>query len=77
MILSAIAFILFAPLVGSVMTGITRKTSARAQGRSGGSILQPLKEVIVLLQRGKKENSSIQGYYVKVLAFAIILFFSL
>ena len=66
MILSAIAFILFAPLVGSVMTGITRKASARAQGRSGGSLLQPLKEVIVLLERGKNENSGIQGYYVKV-----------
>ncbi len=72
-IISVLAFILLAPLAGGILTGITRKTSARAQGRDGGGIMQPVFDCIALLQKGWGENSGIQGYYVKVSLFFNVL----
>lgn len=69
MIVSIIAFLLLGPLAGGLLTGITRKVSARAQGRGGGSILQPISDCLALLQKGRGESSGIQGYYVKVSLF--------
>ena len=72
-ILSVLAFIVFAPFAGAILTGITRKISARAQGRDGGDITQPISDCIALLQKGRGENSGIQGYYVKVSLFFNVL----
>lgn len=72
-VLLVAGFILLAPVAGGILTGITRKASARVQGRDGAGITQPISDCISLLQRGWDEKSGIQGYYVKVsLLFNII-----
>ena len=69
MIISVLAFILLAPFIGGIMTGISSKASARVQGRNGADIFQPLSDTMALLQKGRNENSGVQGYYVKVSLF--------
>ena len=47
-ILYAISFILFAPIIGGVLSGLDRKISARMQSRVGPPILQPFYDFIKL-----------------------------
>ena len=49
-ILSIVAYIILAPVIGGLMSGIDRKITARMQGRQGPPILQPFYDVIKLLK---------------------------
>ncbi|MDO4393846.1 MAG: NADH-quinone oxidoreductase subunit H [Bacillota bacterium] len=73
MIISVAAFIILGPFIGGMMTGICNKASARIQGRNGADIFQPISDTVALLQKGRNENSGVQGYYVKVSLFFNIL----
>ena len=57
-IIPAVAFIILAPFIGALLEGFDRKLSARMQGRTGPSVLQPLFDVKKLLS---KEAISVNG----------------
>ena len=50
-VISILAFVLLAPFLGGLLSGIDRKISARMQGRIGPSILQPFYDVQKLLSK--------------------------
>lgn len=50
-LLKIILIIILAPFVGAILTGIDRKLSARMQRRKGPPLLQPIYDVIKLLQK--------------------------
>ncbi|MBQ9708570.1 MAG: NADH-quinone oxidoreductase subunit H [Firmicutes bacterium] len=68
-IISVLAFLVFAPLAGGILTGITEKASARVQGREGRDITRPISDVIALLNKSSGEKGGIQSYYIKVSLF--------
>lgn len=63
-ILSIVAYLVLAPFVGGLLTGIDRKLSARMQGRVGPSILQPFYDVLKLLEKEKITVNRVQDFYV-------------
>jgi Formate hydrogenlyase subunit 4 len=74
-----LAFVLFAPLVGGLLSGIDRIVTARMQGRKGPPLLQPFYDVIKLFQ---KQNIVVNGLQIPFTfchllfaAFAGFLFF--
>ena len=50
-IIGIIAFLILAPFVGGLLSGLDRKISARMQGRIGPSILQPFYDVVKLFSK--------------------------
>lgn len=48
---SVILYLIFAPLLGGLLDGLDRKISARMQGRTGPSVLQPFYDVIKLFHK--------------------------
>ncbi len=71
-ILMNIGFILAAPILGGLLTGIDRIITARMQGRQGPPILQPFYDVIKLAQKESIEVNSMHRFFVYIsLVFAI------
>ncbi len=50
-VIGVIAYLLLAPLIGGLLSGLDRKISARMQGRIGPSILQPFYDVAKLFSK--------------------------
>ena len=50
-VIAVVAYILLAPLLGGLLSGLDRKVSARMQGRIGPSILQPFYDVMKLFSK--------------------------
>ncbi len=66
------AYILFAPIIGGLMSGVDRKISARMQGRQGPPLLQPFYDVIKLLKKETVAVNHVQIFYLLIfLAFVI------
>ena len=63
-IVYALAFILIAPVIGGLLSGIDRKVTARMQGRVGPSILQPFYDVGKLFEKDAAEVNGTQRFYV-------------
>lgn len=61
---NAILFLLLAPVIGGLVSGIDRKLTARMQGRVGPSILQPFYDVGKLLEKENLVVTSSQNYYI-------------
>ena len=59
-----ILFLIFAPFIGGLLDGMDRKLSARMQGRTGPSVLQPFYD----LWRASKEDFEAFLYYADRLA---------
>lgn len=55
-LLTTLAAVLFAPLIGGLAAGADRKISARLQGRVGPPVMQPLIDVVKLL--GKEARAA-------------------
>ena len=57
-VICILAFLILAPILGGLLSGLDRKISARMQGRIGPSILQPFYDVqklkLLILQRKTK-----------------------
>ncbi|MDR2458137.1 MAG: NADH-quinone oxidoreductase subunit H, partial [Clostridiales Family XIII bacterium] len=73
MIISAIAYLILAPLVGGFLAGVDRRITAGFQGRVGPPLLQPFYDVSKLL---KKDNSTVKGgqdFFVACFLFFIII----
>lgn len=63
-IISVIAYIILAPIVGGILAGLDRKISARMQGRVGPPILQPFYDVLKLLEKENITVNRVQDFYV-------------
>ncbi len=77
---SMIGYIVLAPALGGLLSGVDRIVSARMQGRVGPPLLQPFYDVFKLLQKQSMTVNRLQNLYVYCfLVFAIMagaLFFS-
>ncbi len=65
-ILSIIAIVILAPLVGGLLTGIDRVITARMQGRQGPPVLQPFYDVLKLIQKESIEVNLMHRFYVYI-----------
>lgn len=77
--ISAISFVVFAPLVGGLISGIDRIITARMQGRFGPPLLQPFYDVYKLLQKENvvarvRQNAYIDFYLIFVILSGMLLF---
>lgn len=71
-ILCIAAYILFAPVIGGLMSGVDRIITARMQGRQGPPVLQPFYDVIKLLKKETVLINHVQIFYLLTfLAFVI------
>lgn len=77
---TALLFIILAPFIGGLVTGIDRKVTARMQGRFGPPVLQPFYDVGKLFEKENLVVTTTQNFYVLAyLVFIIVsgaLFFS-
>ncbi len=71
-ILSIAAYIIFAPILGGIMSGIDRKITARMQGRQGPPVLQPFYDVIKLLKKETVFVNHVQIFYLLTFLFFVI-----
>ena len=63
MIVKALIYILLAPFIGALLSGVDRVFSARMQGRVGPPLIQPLYDVNKLLHKQTTVVNSIQVLY--------------
>lgn len=69
-LLAALAFVLFAPLIGGLVAGVDRVVTARMQGRLGPPVLQPFFDVGKLcLKEGRAVNPLAEPLLLGHLAF--------
>lgn len=61
---NAILFLLLAPVIGGLVSGIDRKLTARMQGRVGPPIFQPFYDVGKLLEKENLVVTSSQNFYI-------------
>ncbi len=73
-ILSIVAYIVFAPILGGLTSGIDRKITARMQGRQGPPVLQPFYDVIKLLKKETVFVNHVQIFY--LLTFLVFVIFT-
>lgn len=72
-ILPAIAYLVFAPVVGGLLAGIDRRIAARMQRRKGPPLLQPFYDVFKLCSKQSVSVNQVQDFYVAgFLLFVII-----
>ncbi len=80
MIISALAYLIFAPLLGGLLMGIDRKITAKMQGRFGPPILQPFYDVRKLMEKEAVTVAGGQDFFIMcMLIFMIftgVLFFA-
>jgi ech hydrogenase subunit B len=79
-ILTAVLYVIFAPIVGGLLNGFDRRISARMQGRQGPPILQPFYDVLKLFEKENSKVNNFQNFYIicflVFLVFTGILFFA-
>ncbi|MDE5984838.1 MAG: NADH-quinone oxidoreductase subunit H [Eubacterium sp.] len=73
-IISIAAYIILAPILGGLTSGIDRKITARMQGRQGPPVLQPFYDVIKLLKKETVLINHVQIFY--LLTFLIFIIFT-
>lgn len=68
-VISAVAYLVLAPLIGGFLTGLGRRFSANLQGKKGASALQPFRDVKKMRSKKKGEGKYLHDYYVKAFLF--------
>jgi len=63
-VLSVIAYLILAPVVGGLLAGLDRIVSARMQGRVGPPLFQPFYDVFKLTEKENITVNKIQDFYV-------------
>lgn len=63
-IISVVAYVVLAPIVGGLLAGIDRKITARMQGRVGPPIVQPFYDFFKLIEKEDITVNRIQDFYV-------------
>lgn len=69
-VVSGVLYLLLAPLVGGLLSGIDRKISARMQRRAGPPVLQPFYDFLKLWDKQPIAVNKAEGFYV----FGFLLF---
>ena len=72
-VISAILYIILAPIFGALLAGLDRKITARMQGRQGPPLLQPLYDVKKLLKKQTKVINRVQMLYLLTFLFFILV----
>jgi ech hydrogenase subunit B len=70
--LMIMAYIILAPILGAVLTGLDRRITARMQGRVGPPILQPIYDVLKLMEKESLVVRRSQNFYVAFFLIFII-----
>lgn len=68
------AYIIFAPILGGLTSGIDRKITARMQGRQGPPVFQPFYDVIKLLKKETVVVNHVQIFY--LITFLVFVIFT-
>ena len=63
--ISCLIYLIAAPILGGLLSGIDRKLSARMQGRRGPSLMQPFWDILKLREKEDVTVNSHQDFYVK------------
>jgi ech hydrogenase subunit B len=63
-LLAAVAFVVFAPLIGGLLAGFDRIVTARMQGRIGPPVFQPFYDVLKLMGKQSQAVNANQTFYV-------------
>lgn len=71
-VLCIVAYVVFAPFIGGLMSGIDRKITARMQGRQGPPILQPFYDVLKLIKKETVYVNHVQIFYLLIFLFFVI-----
>lgn len=71
-ILCIAAYIIFAPLLGGLTSGIDRKITARMQGRQGPPVLQPFYDVMKLMKKETVAVNHVQIFYLAIFLVFVI-----
>lgn len=61
-IISVVAYVVLAPLVGGLLAGLDRIVSARMQGRVGPPLLQPFYDVFKLREKEDITVNNVQDF---------------
>ena len=72
MLISIIAYLILAPLVGGFLAGLDRKLSARMQGRVGPPVLQPFYDVLKLFEKEAQTVTRVRDFYVMIFVIFVI-----
>lgn len=72
-IISVVAYLILAPIVGGLLAGIDRRISARMQGRFGPPILQPFYDLFKLMEKEPITVNRVQDFYVACFLIFIII----
>ena len=72
-VIAVVAFLILAPIVGCLLSGIDRKLSAGLQGRVGPKLLQPYYDVRKLMEKEDVTVNGAQDLYVLLYLVFIIL----
>jgi len=70
-VISVIAYLVLAPIVGCLLAGLDRKMSARMQRRVGPPVLQPYYDVRKLFEKEKQSPTRYQDFY--IIAYLVFL----
>ncbi|MBQ6402045.1 MAG: NADH-quinone oxidoreductase subunit H [Firmicutes bacterium] len=70
-VISVIAYLVLAPIVGCILAGLDRKVSAKMQRRVGPPILQPYYDVRKLFEKEKMAPTRYQDFY--IIAYLVFL----
>ncbi|MCM1285824.1 MAG: NADH-quinone oxidoreductase subunit H [Acetobacter sp.] len=71
-IICIMVYIIFAPVVGGLTSGIDRKITARMQGRQGPPLLQPFYDVFKLLKKQTVVINHVQIFYLAIFLVFVI-----
>lgn len=71
-VLCIVAYVIFAPFIGGLMSGVDRKITARMQGRQGPPILQPFYDVLKLIKKETVYVNHVQIFYLLIFLFFVI-----
>jgi ech hydrogenase subunit B len=71
-ILLAAAYVILAPILGGLLSGLDRKVSARMQSRWGPPILQPFYDVFKLMQKENIVVRRSQNFYMYFFFFFVV-----
>jgi len=70
-VITAVIYLILAPLVGGLIAGIDRKLTARMQGRVGPPLLQPFYDVAKLCEKEDVTVTESQNFY--ILAYIVFM----
>ena len=72
-VISIIAYIILAPIVGGLLAGLDRKFSAKMQRRVGPPVLQPFYDVFKLFEKEDQTVTKVQDFYVLIFVVFVIV----